>query len=213
MAQRADGSEFPVELSLSMWQEEGGANFGAILRDITERRANEEQLFRLAHHDPLTELPNRLVLCRRIEQLADGHEAAALLMIDLDGFKAVNDDHGHARVTAVLRQVAQRLLGCVRATDTVARLGGDEFAVLLTDVGDHGQAGEVAETIIRALSRPIDTRRRDGERRCQRRRRHIPGRRQLHGRAAVQRRPGALPGEERRSPLPPRLHARAAPGD
>ncbi|MGI4794847.1 MAG: putative bifunctional diguanylate cyclase/phosphodiesterase [Janthinobacterium lividum] len=155
MAQRSDGSEVAVELSLSMWQEESGASFGAILRDITERRANEEQLFRLAHHDPLTELPNRLVLCRRIEQLAEGNVATTLLMIDLDGFKAINDDHGHAHGDAVLRQVAQRLLGCVRATDTVARLGGDEFAVLLGNVANHGQAGEVAESIIRALSRPI----------------------------------------------------------
>ncbi len=155
MAQRADGSEIAIELSLSMWQEENGTSFGAILRDMTERRANEERLFRLAHHDPLTELPNRLVLCRRVEQLADGHQAAALLMVDLDGFKAVNDDHGHPLGDMVLRQVAQRLLGCVRATDTVARLGGDEFAVLLTDVATHEQAGEVADTIVRTLSQPI----------------------------------------------------------
>ncbi|MGI4976116.1 MAG: putative bifunctional diguanylate cyclase/phosphodiesterase, partial [Janthinobacterium lividum] len=155
MAQRADGSEVAVELSLSMWHEEGAASFGAILRDITERRINEDRLFRLAHHDPLTELPNRLVLCRRVEQLSGGRAPAALLMIDLDGFKAVNDDHGHVRGDAVLRQVSQRLLGCVRAADTVARLGGDEFAVLLGDVADPVRAGEVAESIIRALSRPI----------------------------------------------------------
>ncbi len=155
MARRADDSEFPVELSLSMWQEEGGASFGAILRDITERRANEEQLFRLAHHDPLTELPNRAVLRRRIEPLASGTEPAGLLIVDLDGFKSVNDDLGHAAGDAVLRQVAQRLLGCVRSTDTVARLGGDEFALLLQGVGDARRAGEVAGTVIQVLSRPI----------------------------------------------------------
>ncbi len=155
MALRADGAEFPVELSLSMWQEAEGVSFGAILRDITDRRAKEEQLLRLAHHDPLTELPNRTVLRRRIEQLAGGTSPAALLIVDLDGFKTVNDDLGHAAGDAVLQQVAQRLLGCVRATDTVARLGGDEFALLLQGVGDHARAEEIAESVIQAVSRPV----------------------------------------------------------
>ena len=155
MALRADGAEFPVELSLSMWQEADGVNFGAILRDITDRRAKEEQLLRLAHHDPLTELPNRTVLRRRIEQLAGGTSPAALLIVDLDGFKTVNDDLGHAAGDMVLQQVAQRLLGCVRATDTVARLGGDEFALLLQGVCDDARAGEIAESVIQAVSRPM----------------------------------------------------------
>ena len=155
MALRADGAEFPVELSLSMWQEASGTSFGAILRDISERRLREEQLFRLAHHDPLTELPNRTVLRRRIEQLAGGTEPAALLVVDLDGFKTVNDDFGHAAGDAVLRQVAKRLLGCVRSTDTAARLGGDEFALLLHGIGEYARAGEIAETVIRAVSQPI----------------------------------------------------------
>jgi diguanylate cyclase (GGDEF)-like protein/PAS domain S-box-containing protein len=155
MAQRSDGSEFPIELSLSMWREEGQASFGAILRDITERRANEERLFRLAHHDPLTELPNRSVLRRRIDQLAEGVEPATLLVVDLDGFKAVNDDLGHAAGDMVLKQVAQRLLGCATATDTVARLGGDEFALLMQGVGDQTQADLVADRIIRSVAQPI----------------------------------------------------------
>jgi len=155
-AVRADGSEFPIELSLSMWQEDTGASFGAIVRDITERRLKEEQLFRLAHHDVLTELPNRSVLHRRVEQLNGSSESAALLAIDLDGFKTVNDDLGHATGDAVLREIARRLLGCVRDTDTVARLGGDEFALLLPGVGDVGQAEEVARSVIQAVSRPIE---------------------------------------------------------
>lgn len=155
VARRRDGSELPVELSLSMWQEDSGVSFGAILRDITERRANEERLFRLAHHDPLTELPNRTVLRQRVEQLARGVGAACLLLVDLDGFKHVNDDLGHAAGDAVLRQVAERLRACVRTTDTVARLGGDEFALLLLGVGDPLRAGEVAETVIRSISRPL----------------------------------------------------------
>ena len=155
-AQHADGHEFPIELSLSMWQEENGANFGAILRDITDRRIKEEQLFRLAHHDPLTELPNRSVLHRRVEQLNGGVEPAALLAIDLDGFKSVNDDLGHAAGDAVLREISRRLITCVRSTDTVARLGGDEFAILLPGVGDAHQAGDVAQSTIQALSQPIE---------------------------------------------------------
>ena len=159
-AQHADGHEFPIELSLSMWQEENGANFGAILRDITDRRIKEEQLFRLAHHDALTELPNRFVLHRRVEQLNGGADPAALLIIDLDGFKTVNDDLGHAAGDAVLRQISRRLIGCVRSTDTVARLGGDEFALLLPGVSDIDNAGDVAQSVIHALSQPIEL---DGE--------------------------------------------------
>lgn len=155
MALRADGTEFPVELSLSMWQDASGASFGAILRDITERRAKEEHLFRLAHHDPLTGLPNRTVLRRSIEQLASGKEPAALLVLDLDSFKAVNDDLGHAAGDMVLREVAQRLLSCVRATDTVARLGGDEFALLLQGVCDEVRAGTIADAVIQAIVQPI----------------------------------------------------------
>ena len=153
---RSDGTEFPLELSLSMWQEAGGLSFGAIVRDITERRAHEEQLIRLASHDPLTELPNRTVLHRRIEQLGGGFESAALLIVDLDGFKMVNDDLGHAAGDAVLRQAAERLLGCVRSADTVARLGGDEFALLLRGVRDAMQAGEIAEAVTRVLSQPFN---------------------------------------------------------
>ena len=159
-ALHADGHEFPIELSLSMWQEENGANFGAILRDITDRRVKEEQLFRLAHHDALTELPNRSVLHRRIEQLKGGADAAALLVIDLDGFKTVNDDLGHAAGDAVLREISRRLIGCVRSTDTVARLGGDEFALLLPGVNAIDNAGDVAQSVIHALSQLIEL---DGE--------------------------------------------------
>ena len=154
-ALRIDASEFPVELSLSMWHEKDGVNFGAILRDITERRADEAQLVRLAHHDPLTGLPNRAALRHRLAGIAEGTAPAALLSVDLDQFKAVNDDLGHAAGDAVLCQVAARLLGCVRASDTVARLGGDEFALLLHDVADPARAGEVAQSVIQALSRPM----------------------------------------------------------
>ncbi|MGI4800094.1 MAG: putative bifunctional diguanylate cyclase/phosphodiesterase [Janthinobacterium lividum] len=154
-ALRQDGSEFPVELSLSMWHQEESPCFGAILRDISERRANEERLLRLAHHDPLTELPNRTILHQRLEQLARVIEPAALLLVDLDGFKTVNDDLGHQAGDDVLREVAARLLACVRGTDTVARIGGDEFALLLLGVDSDWRAADVADEVIRAIARPI----------------------------------------------------------
>lgn len=146
------GTEFPIELSLSMWHENGVASFGAIIRDISERRANEERLFKLAHHDPLTELPNRAVLRSRIDQLARGTGRASVLILDLDGFKDVNDGFGSSAGDIVLKQVAKRLLGCVRATDIVARLGGDEFALLLLGVGDYRHACTIADSAIQAIA-------------------------------------------------------------
>ncbi|TXQ54867.1 diguanylate cyclase, partial [Escherichia coli] len=127
-AQHKDGTEFLIELSLSMWSENGRSAFGSIVRDIRDRRANEERLFRLAHLDPLTELPNRTVLRNRIKEVLAQSQPMTLLMLDLDGFKGVNDALGHAAGDAVLKRTAERLLSCVRAVDTVSRLGGDEFA-------------------------------------------------------------------------------------
>ncbi|HEY0224407.1 MAG TPA: EAL domain-containing protein [Pseudolabrys sp.] len=149
---RKDGSAVPVELSVSMWREEGHASFGAILRDITERRINEERLFRLAHRDPLTGMPNRAALRERIEKALEGDDAACVMMVDLDGFKDINDSFGHSGGDSVLIETAQRLQACVRATDTVARMGGDEFAILLPGVGDPIRAAEVADAVIKDVS-------------------------------------------------------------
>ncbi|RYC29024.1 EAL domain-containing protein [Lichenibacterium minor] len=154
-AQRKDGTEFPIELSLSMWWDQERANFGSIVRDITERRRDEDRLHRLAHFDPLTELPNRVVLRRRIEDITKGALPAAVLIVDLDGFKHVNDYFGHSAGDLLLRDVASRLLACVRPRDTVARLGGDEFAVLLAESGDEREATEVADRIVSAMTKPF----------------------------------------------------------
>lgn len=155
-ARHKDGTEFPVELSLSRWQEQGRAAFGSIMRDIRERRANEDRLFRLAHLDPLTELPNRTVLCERLTEIIAAVRAVSVLMFDLDGFKEINDSLGHATGDAALKTIGARLLACVRPIDTVSRLGGDEFVLLMPDIADPLRAAEVADRIIAAVAEPFE---------------------------------------------------------
>jgi len=150
-----DGHHFPVELSLSMWREGGAASFGAIMRDLTERRTNEDRLFYLAHHDTLTELPNRAVLFERIGAAIARHEPVHLLLADLDGFKRVNDTLGHRGGDMLLTQVAGRLLNAVDNTATVARLGGDEFAILITGEAGAGEIDQMGDCIIAALAAPF----------------------------------------------------------
>lgn len=152
---RADGSVFPTEFSLSTWQEDGAATYGAIIRDISERRRSEDELYRLAHHDHLTGLPNRAVLSQRAQEALDAGDPVSVAMVDLDDFKIVNDTLGHAVGDELLVQVAARLKDCVRASDTVSRLGGDEFAILLPGVGDPLQIAAVADCAIDALRRPF----------------------------------------------------------
>ncbi len=152
-ARRKDGSEFLTELSLSTWDDGKLVNYAAIVRDITERRSNEDRLFRLAHLDSLTDLPNRMVLRNRIKQGETSAGPMSVIVLDLDGFKDVNDTLGHSAGDSLLKQVADRLLTCVRPTDTVARMGGDEFALLLAEV--EGEACTVADAAIKRLSEPF----------------------------------------------------------
>lgn len=154
-AVHAEGGEFPIELSLSMWRENGGAAFGAIIRDITERRANEERLFRLAHLDSLTGLANRGVLSRRIMECIAMTDEAAILLVDLDGFKDINDTLGHSAGDAVLREISRRITECSRPIDTVARLGGDEFAVLLPSAPDMRTVDDEADCLLKRIAEPI----------------------------------------------------------
>jgi len=127
-------------------------------RDVTARKRAEETLRHQARHDALTDLPNRTLLHERIRATLGDLSAAprplALLLLDLDGFKEVNDTFGHERGDTLLRQVADRLQGVTRADDTVARLGGDEFAVLLPGA-DAAGAARVAEAIRTALDAPL----------------------------------------------------------
>lgn len=149
---KKDGSPVPVELSVSTWRQDGQPSFGAILRDITNRRKNEQRLFRLAHHDALTNLANRSLLLSRMEEALDGDRAACVMLVDLDGFKDVNDGLGHAAGDAVLIDVGERLQASVGAADTVARMGGDEFAILLPNVSDAAEVAGIADAAIESIS-------------------------------------------------------------
>ncbi len=124
---------------------------------VTKLESLQEQLHHQAYHDPLTNLPNRSLFMERVrEQLARDHERVAVLFIDVDDFKTVNDSLGHGVGDALLVSVAERLLGCVRPQDIVARLGGDEFAVVLPNVDDPVADGRVvADRILRAFNLPV----------------------------------------------------------
>lgn len=130
-----------------------------IARDITEQAHAEEKIWHNAHHDLLTGLPNRRLFLDRLEQEVKHAKRSsaplAVLFMDLDGFKEVNDSLGHEAGDFLLNAVAERLINCIREDDTVARLGGDEFTVILTGAKRHKDVELVAQTIIEALAMPF----------------------------------------------------------
>ncbi len=130
-----------------------------ILRDVTKRALAEEKIWHNAHHDPLTGLPNRRLFLDRLDQEVKharrGDRPIALLFMDLDGFKEVNDSLGHETGDRLLCDVAERIAARVREEDTVARLGGDEFTVILSGAREHRDAELVAQAIIDVLSLPF----------------------------------------------------------
>ncbi|HEY9448664.1 MAG TPA: EAL domain-containing protein, partial [Gemmatimonadaceae bacterium] len=129
-------------------------------RDIGERKVLEEQLTHQAFHDPLTGLANRVLFLDRVGHalslMTRHRQTLAVLFVDLDGFKNINDSLGHAAGDALLAMIAKRLLTCVRSADTVARLGGDEFAFLIEDATDENSASAVAERVAEAVRQPIE---------------------------------------------------------
>ncbi len=162
-AMRRDGTTFPVELTITRVEgtEADEPIFYAFVRDISERRRGEEQLAYLAYHDPLTGLPNRLMVEQELDlALARARRAggaAALMFVDLDEFKEVNDRLGHAAGDRLLTAVAGRLRGVLRSTDVLARQGGDEFLVLLADLDDDAAlaAESVGTKLLEALREPF----------------------------------------------------------
>jgi diguanylate cyclase (GGDEF)-like protein/PAS domain S-box-containing protein len=134
-------------------------HYVVIKEDITVRRSYEEQLLRQAHYDHLTGLANRVLLMDRLavalENAARTGEQVALLGIDLDHFKNVNDSLGHSVGDSLLKEAAQRLSGCIRGGDTLARMGGDEFVLVLPQISDLREVHKVAEKIVRQFERPF----------------------------------------------------------
>ncbi|MFI4914020.1 MAG: putative bifunctional diguanylate cyclase/phosphodiesterase [Steroidobacterales bacterium] len=142
-----------------------GTECAARLAIALSRRLNDERLYRQAHYDSLTALPNRLLFRDRLSQeiasTVDGSQRGALLYVDLDHFKKVNDSMGHIAGDQLLTIVAQRLRSCVKDGDTVARLGGDEFSVILRNIDSPEAARDVAARIIESLRRPVNVGGRD----------------------------------------------------
>jgi diguanylate cyclase (GGDEF)-like protein/PAS domain S-box-containing protein len=160
---RKNGDVYPEWLTVNAVLGPGGElqNYVATCTDITRNKASEQELERLAYHDALTGLGNRLLFVSTLEKALQrthrDHHQGAVLMLDLDRFKTVNDSLGHPVGDLLLQEVAQRLSARLRQADTVARLGGDEFAVLLEDVGSAQHAGHIAQTLIEACSTPYVT--------------------------------------------------------
>ena len=162
---RKNGEVYPEQLTITAVKgaDEKITHYIATLHDITERKQTEKQIVMLAFYDALTQLPNRRLLNDRLGQAMAASKRSgrygALMFLDLDKFKPLNDTHGHGVGDLLLIEVARRISGCVRETDTVARFGGDEFVVLLSELGEDkaestAQAGLIAEKIRVHLAEP-----------------------------------------------------------
>jgi len=155
---RRDGTTYPVEVAIRAL-DTTPPSFVAYVLDVSERRKRDDELQRLAYFDALTGLPNRVLLHDRLQQAAAQADRTgkllAFMLLDLDRFKVINDTLGHRVGDLVLEAAAQRLLGCVRKSDTVARLGGDEFAVIDSNHTDVEGAAILAQRIMTAFTRPF----------------------------------------------------------
>lgn len=154
------GRTLDLEVSLSTCcNEVPDQMIWGVCHDITERNLAQRELIKLAHHDVLTGLPNRILLHDRLQQaraLAHRmHSRFALLFLDMDRFKIINDTLGHAVGDDLLRMIALRLKGCFRETDTVARIGGDEFVVLMLNVADRSDISSLCDTLLTELAQPF----------------------------------------------------------
>ena len=161
--QRKNGETYPGWLGVSAVYEEGGQdkalNYVYIFSDMSERKSAQALIEFLAHHDALTGLPNRLLLRDRVEQAqalaTRAGQRVALMFLDLDRFKTINDSLGHPVGDALLKEIVERLKTCVRESDTISRQGGDEFIILLNDVRDSEAAARVADKIAQRMADPF----------------------------------------------------------
>lgn len=159
--ERKDGRTIWVQVTTSLLRDSSGVpvSFIGQVEDISERKRHQEEIRRLAYYDALTELPNRRLLLNRLEQAlaqAKRHgRSLAVMFLDLDRFKEINDTLGHDAGDELLKVMAERLRCCVRTGDTVSRQGGDEFVIILPEITRHEDATPVAEKILRLLSEPV----------------------------------------------------------
>lgn len=155
---RKNGEIYPQWQTITIVRDPRGriANYVAVFADITERKSAEAHISHLAYHDPLTSLPNRLLLSDRLDQALRGADRAGkrvgVLVIDLDHFKAINDRFGHSAGDALLQDVARRLAAAIRDSDTVSRVGGDEFVVVLPGLNHAVEARLVGEKMLTLLA-------------------------------------------------------------
>lgn len=159
---RKTGEIYPEWLTINSVNDETGKliNYVGVFADISQLKHSEAELDYLAHHDPLTELPNRLLLSARLDHAIQHARrestSVAVLFLDLDRFKTVNDSLGHPAGDKLLKLVASILSGIVRNADTVSRLGGDEFVIVLEGISDTRNVSDVAEKILKALNKRFD---------------------------------------------------------
>lgn len=157
---KKSGEIYAEWLNINVIQDKLGKShrYVALFSEITDKKRSEELIWKHANFDSLTQLPNRRLFTDRLDQSVKlafrSKDSTALLLIDLDGFKEVNDTHGHLIGDDLLVEAAQRIKSCVRESDTVARLGGDEFTVILTEISDMGHIERVAQSLIEVLSQP-----------------------------------------------------------
>jgi diguanylate cyclase (GGDEF)-like protein/PAS domain S-box-containing protein len=159
--ERGDGEEVTALAQASTVKDVSGeiASYFVLLSDITQLKKSQQELLRMAHYDVLTGLPNRLLLADRLRQAMHVSDRTgsplAVLFLDLDGFKAINDEHGHSIGDELLIAVSERMAEAVRASDTLARIGGDEFVAVLTDLEDESQCLPVIDRIVKDVSEPV----------------------------------------------------------
>jgi diguanylate cyclase (GGDEF)-like protein/PAS domain S-box-containing protein len=159
LALRKDGSEFPVDVSIGTLGRENGRLTVSAVRDITERKRHEAQILHQATHDALTGLPNRAffreLLVRALTQAQRSEKLLAVMFLDLDGFKNINDTLGHEAGDVLLKATARRIVSVLRKDDVVARQGGDEFTILLQGIHAVPDIIQVAEKLLAAIAEPL----------------------------------------------------------
>lgn len=154
-AQRRDGTEFPIELSLSIWEGPDGMVMCGMMRDISERKRRDERLHRLAHHDALTGLANRTQMEAMLTRALERQGSATVTLIAIDGLRGINDNLGHVVGDSLLQALAIRLGACVDSDTMVARIGGDDFGLLTVPAGEIGALPLHAQRLLAAVQAPF----------------------------------------------------------